>query len=73
MAIWNLGYKESVRILADVHTKSIRNAIWSDTESEIVSVGFDQSCALTDAESGWFIYNFFNVSWHIWSRINCDA
>ena len=41
-----------VRIMADTHSKAIRNAVWSNNETEIVSVSFDQSAALTSVETG---------------------
>ena len=57
--IWNLdSYKRRtdnqfcVKILDNIHSKSIRNAIWSKNETEILSVSFDQSCAYTNAETG---------------------
>ncbi len=53
MAIWNLANRNrQVRVLPAVHQKSIRNAVWSINETELVSVSYDQSCALTDVESG---------------------
>jgi WD40 repeat protein len=36
----------------DIHSKAIRDAIWSNSEAEIVSVSYDESCALTDIETG---------------------
>ena len=56
--IWDLGRKSKslnqkcVRSLANIHSKSIRNAIWNNNETEICSVSFDQSCAITDVETG---------------------
>ena len=51
--MWNLNTnKMGVSVLSDVHTKAIRNAIWFNNESEVASVSFDQTCAITDPESG---------------------
>ena len=59
MMIWNFDlYKKKrknhsyVRSLSNIHSKSIRNAIWSKNETEIISVSFDQSCAYTSVETG---------------------
>ena len=67
--IWNLDlYKRKynaqscIRVLSDIHTKGIRNAVWSKTETSIVSVSFDESCALSDAESGKLINRFNSES-----------
>lgn len=57
--IWNLeSHKQkakdqsAVRVLSNIHSKSIRNAIWSLNETGIVSASFDETCAFTDAETG---------------------
>lgn len=53
--IWDLSNPKSdrsVKSYEDIHSKSIRNAIWSLNQTEIVSVGFDNLCALTDIETG---------------------
>ena len=57
--IWDLElYKRNsksqscIRVLSDIHTKSIRNAIWSLNETSIISVSYDESCAFTDIETG---------------------
>jgi hypothetical protein len=39
-------------MFTDIHSKAIRDAIWSNSEAEIASVSYDESCALTDVESG---------------------
>ncbi len=48
----NVKNQSCVRVLANIHSKSIRNAIWSRHETEIVSVSFDESCAYTNVETG---------------------
>jgi WD40 repeat protein len=50
--VWNLSNLKSLQVLGSVHDKPIRNAIWSNYETEIVSISYDQSCALTDVETG---------------------
>ena len=59
--IWNLekvlknsktAIQDSVKVFSDVHTKGIRNAICSTNETEVISISFDQSCAITDIENG---------------------
>lgn len=60
--IWDLSSlseKKNVRVLPEVHTKSIRNAIWSNNATEIVSVSYDQTCALTDVETGYLVLKIF--------------
>ena len=64
--IWNLNsFKRKnnscVRVISDRHTKAIRNAIWSKNETEIISVSFDESCALSDITTGQEI-----------NRLKCD-
>ena len=59
-----------MRLFENVHSKGIRNAIWSLNQTEIVSVSYDQTCALTDAENGdsqVFIFSSIN---HFIIRIN---
>lgn len=41
-----------MRCLSEIHSRSVRNAIWSNSEAEIVSVSYDQTCALVDVENG---------------------
>ena len=59
--IWNLekfkrnskaANQDCVKVFSDVHTKGIRNAICSTNETEIISISFDQSCAITNIENG---------------------
>lgn len=59
--IWNLekvlknsktAIQDCVKVFSDVHTKGIRNAICSTNETEVISISFDQSCAITDIENG---------------------
>ncbi len=45
------GHSCDLRVISDVHTKSVRNAIWSNEENKIISVSYDQSCALTQFDS----------------------
>lgn len=53
ISIWNINdYRKSVLVLDKVHSKSIRNAIWSNQETEIISVSFDQSSVVSNAETG---------------------
>ena len=52
----------------DIHSKSIRNAVWSLNQTEIVSVGFDHLCALTDIETG--ITNKYDKNLSIKFEIN---
>lgn len=53
IAIWDLNSnKMCVTVLPDIHTKAIRNAIWFNNESEVASVSFDQTCAITNHETG---------------------
>jgi WD40 repeat protein len=66
MAIWNLANKHSLELKISshelkhfnkVHTKSIRNAVWSLNETEIVSASFDETAALTDIQSGLCLFS----------------
>lgn len=49
---------ESYQIFDNIHTGGIRNAIWSRYDTEIISVGYDQSCAITDTRTGLLINRF---------------
>lgn len=64
MYIWDLSNpssSRSVKSFTEIHTKSIRNAIWSLNQTEIVSVSFDQTCALTDIETGLIFKKSFEL------------
>jgi len=42
---------KAIRTFTDIHSKAVRDAIWSHNEAEIASVSYDDSCALTDVET----------------------
>jgi hypothetical protein len=44
--------EENKKIFKNIHSKSIRNAIWSNYETEIASISFDQTCSISDSETG---------------------
>ena len=44
--------KEENKKFKNIHSKSIRNAIWSNYETEFASISFDQTCSISDAETG---------------------
>ena len=53
ISIWNINNsKLPVLVFDKIHQKSVRNAIWSNQETEILSVSFDQSSAVVNAETG---------------------
>ena len=58
--IWNVPMEanddsktqDRVQSFDRIHTKAVRNAIWSPSESAIVSISYDQTCAITDIQTG---------------------
>jgi hypothetical protein len=53
ISIWNINNSNRpVQVFDKIHSKSIRNAIWSLQETEIITASFDQSSVILNAETG---------------------
>lgn len=53
ISIWNINISNRpVQVFDKIHSKSIRNAIWSLQETEIITASFDQSSVILNAETG---------------------
>lgn len=73
MIIWNVSKKRrpttfksnsyslisnSLTCIYGMHSKPIRNAIWSTDETQVISVSYDQSCALVSVDTGRLLNRF---------------